>query len=221
MRRRARASRHRRGRPRVADRPGSPALLRYGTSPPADRLAIAHGPPLASSTRKPTTTGHSAISSAGSARPTADRPLLGRLHPPGAEPPHGRGERRARCLHAPDCAARPAVGGDLLLPVAPLGEMHGDAGGLAPSGPAPRPLRTRARPRSGCGDDCRRRAAQADAFVLALPAAESELLLGEPTPTLETSPIVSVHLQFDRQLLAPRSRPCSTVRHTGCSTADG
>jgi predicted NAD/FAD-dependent oxidoreductase len=41
----------------------------------------------------------------------------------------------------------------------------------------------------------------ADAIVLALPSAESARLLGEPEPALEPSPIVSVHLLFDRPLL--------------------
>ena len=37
----------------------------------------------------------------GSSQP-GDRPLLGRLHPSGAEPPLGRGERRTRDLHRQD-----------------------------------------------------------------------------------------------------------------------
>jgi uncharacterized protein with NAD-binding domain and iron-sulfur cluster len=41
-----------------------------------------------------------------------------------------------------------------------------------------------------------------DAFVLAVPPAESARLLGEPAPPLEDSPIVSVHLLFDRRILA-------------------
>jgi predicted NAD/FAD-dependent oxidoreductase len=41
----------------------------------------------------------------------------------------------------------------------------------------------------------------ADAIVVALPPAESARLLGEPEPALEPSPIVSVHLLFDRPLL--------------------
>lgn len=40
-------------------------------------------------------------------------------------------------------------------------------------------------------------------FVVALPPAEGARLLGEPDPGLEDSPIVSVHLQFDRELLGP------------------
>jgi hypothetical protein len=41
----------------------------------------------------------------------------------------------------------------------------------------------------------------ADAVVVAVPPRDSARLLGEPEPELEDSPIVSVHLWFDRQLL--------------------
>ena len=41
----------------------------------------------------------------------------------------------------------------------------------------------------------------ADAVVVAVPPSESARLLGEPEPALEDSPIVSVHLWFDRRLL--------------------
>jgi hypothetical protein len=41
----------------------------------------------------------------------------------------------------------------------------------------------------------------ADAFVLAVPPLECARLLDEPEPELGKSPIVSVHLWFDRQLL--------------------
>jgi squalene-associated FAD-dependent desaturase len=82
---------------------------------------------------------------------------------------------------------------DLLLPAAPLGEMHGGAAGA----------------------ELRRRGAQiflgsrvasledldADAVVLAVPASEGARLLGESTPELDDSPIVSVHLLFDRPVL--------------------
>ncbi len=40
-----------------------------------------------------------------------------------------------------------------------------------------------------------------DAFVVALPPRESAELLGEDDPGLEDSPIVSVHLLFDRRIL--------------------
>jgi predicted NAD/FAD-dependent oxidoreductase len=42
----------------------------------------------------------------------------------------------------------------------------------------------------------------ADAIVVAVPPRESARLLGEDAPALEDSPIVSVHLWFDRPLLA-------------------
>jgi hypothetical protein len=41
----------------------------------------------------------------------------------------------------------------------------------------------------------------ADAVVLAVPPDECARLLGDPEPTFEHSPIVSVHLLFDRRLL--------------------
>src|SRR5262249_24004601 len=41
----------------------------------------------------------------------------------------------------------------------------------------------------------------ADAIVVAVPPRESARLLGEEAPALEDSPIVSVHLLFDRPLL--------------------
>ena len=82
---------------------------------------------------------------------------------------------------------------DLLLPTAPLGELHGEAAGraLAQAGAA---VHTGARVESL--DEL-----QADAVVVALPHRQSARLLGEPEPALEDSPIVSVHLWFDRELL--------------------
>jgi squalene-associated FAD-dependent desaturase len=82
---------------------------------------------------------------------------------------------------------------DLLLPMAPLGELHGDAAGrtLEAAGAV---VHTGARVESL--DEL-----QADAVVVAVPPRESARLLGEPEPALEDSPIVSVHLWFDRTLL--------------------
>jgi squalene-associated FAD-dependent desaturase len=83
---------------------------------------------------------------------------------------------------------------DLLLPTAPLGEMHGNAAGaeLERRG-AEIALGTRV----ASLDDL-----AADAVVVALPPVESARLLGEPEPELEDSPIVSVHLLFDRPILS-------------------
>jgi squalene-associated FAD-dependent desaturase len=82
---------------------------------------------------------------------------------------------------------------DVLLPTAPLGEMHGGAVRAHLEGRGVE-VETNARV-----DDLDR--LDADAVVLAVPARESAQLLGEPEPPLEDSPIVSVHLLFDRPIL--------------------
>ena len=80
-----------------------------------------------------------------------------------------------------------------MLPAKPLGLMHGDAarrtleegGATVETGVRVDDL-----------DDL-----DADAIVVATPPAESARLLGEAEPELDPSPIVSVHLLFDRPLL--------------------
>jgi squalene-associated FAD-dependent desaturase len=81
----------------------------------------------------------------------------------------------------------------LLLPTRPLGEMHGAAAGRALEA-AGGSVQLDARVESLDKLD-------ADAVVVAVPPHESARLLGEPEPQLEDSPIVSVHLWFDRVLL--------------------
>jgi squalene-associated FAD-dependent desaturase len=80
---------------------------------------------------------------------------------------------------------------DLVLPRRPLGAMHGDAAGRLLGD------RVRLGERVESLDDL-----DADAVVVATPPRESARLLGGPEPELEDSPIVSVHLWFDRKLLA-------------------
>jgi hydroxysqualene dehydroxylase len=82
---------------------------------------------------------------------------------------------------------------DIVLPARPLGEMHGEAAGrvLEAAGAT---VETGARMEELDALD-------SDAVVLAVPPEEAARLLGEPAPELEHSPIVSVHLLFDRQLL--------------------
>jgi squalene-associated FAD-dependent desaturase len=82
---------------------------------------------------------------------------------------------------------------DLLLPTCPLGEMHGDAAGRALE-QAGASIHLGARVDSL--DELR-----ADAIVVAVPPRESARLFVEPEPQLDDSPIVSVHLWFDRVLL--------------------
>jgi len=82
---------------------------------------------------------------------------------------------------------------DLLLPLLPLGEMHGDAAGRALEAAGATVLL------NGRVESLDQLVA--DAIVVAVPPRESARLLGEPEPELEDSPIVSVHLWFDRALL--------------------
>ncbi len=81
---------------------------------------------------------------------------------------------------------------DLVLPVAPLGQMHGDAAAEALERAGGR-VQTAARV-----DDLAE--LDADAVILALPPEEAARLLGEDW-SFDYSPIVSVHLLFDRVIL--------------------
>jgi squalene-associated FAD-dependent desaturase len=99
----------------------------------------------------------------------------------------------------------PREASDLLLPTVPLGEMHGEAAARALEHAAAT-VRTRTRaaalePDAVVTGDGER--VEADGIVLALPALDAAALLGEPPPPLGDSPIVSVHLLFDRRLLEP------------------
>jgi hydroxysqualene dehydroxylase len=88
----------------------------------------------------------------------------------------------------------PRANSDLVLPTRPLGLMHGDAAGQALGAAGGATVHTDVR--VGSLDEI-----DADAIVVAVPPRESARLLGEPEPGLEDSPIVSVHLWFDRPLL--------------------
>ncbi len=88
----------------------------------------------------------------------------------------------------------PRASSDLILPTRPLGWMHGDAARrtLQSAGAS---VQTGARVDEL--DDL-----DVDAVVVATPPRETARLLGEPPPELEDSPIVSVHLLYDRELLS-------------------
>ena len=125
-----------------------------------------------------------------------DRPLLGRVHPAGAEPPDPRGRRRLRDLHRPDRAARrrPRV-----------------ATSCSRSSRSARCTATRPAARSATGSASTRgsRASTSSTptpSIVAVPPPEAARLLGQEPPALEDSPIVSVHLLFDRPILAHRAR---------------
>jgi squalene-associated FAD-dependent desaturase len=94
----------------------------------------------------------------------------------------------------------PRESSDLILPIRPLGAIHGDA--------ARRRLE-----KLGATVETSTRIddladVEAEAVVVALPPRESAQLLDEPEPALEESPIVSVHLLFDRRLL---TRPLAAL----------
>jgi squalene-associated FAD-dependent desaturase len=93
---------------------------------------------------------------------------------------------------------------DLVLPAAPLGDMHGAAAERELEALGAR-VKTNARvvqliPGAAILGDGDR--IPGDAFVVAVPPVESARLLDEPDPELGKSPIVSVHLLFDRPLLS-------------------
>jgi squalene-associated FAD-dependent desaturase len=81
---------------------------------------------------------------------------------------------------------------NLVLPTAPLGEMHGEAAGRALSSSGAQ-VRLGARV-----DDLSE--LDADGVILALPPDEASRLVGEDW-SVDYSPIVSVHLLFDRVIL--------------------
>jgi squalene-associated FAD-dependent desaturase len=86
----------------------------------------------------------------------------------------------------------PRGNADLILPTQPLGAMHGDAAERALVGAGAAIVTERV-------DSLEE--LDADAVIVAVPPRESARLLGEPESVLEESPIVSVHLWFDRKLL--------------------
>jgi len=84
----------------------------------------------------------------------------------------------------------PRGNSDLVLPLKPLGWMHGDAAGRVLG------ERVRLEAKVDSLDEL-----DADAIVVATPPRESARLLGDDAAPPDDSPIVSVHLWFDRQLL--------------------
>jgi squalene-associated FAD-dependent desaturase len=179
-----------RGR-RAVIAPSALALLRYRHVPPADRVRILRA--LARWGDAGGETFADALRARGQSQAAIDRFwdvfIRPALNLPSAE----------ASAEVGDFTVRTALLGarrdsDLLLPMAPLGELHGDAAGRALQ-QAGAVVRTGSRVERL--DDL-----DADAFVVALPPRESARLLGEPEPALEDSPIVSVHLWLDRELLS-------------------
>jgi squalene-associated FAD-dependent desaturase len=173
--------------------PSALALLRYGHVPLGDRLRILRA--LARWGDSHGTTFADALRARGQSQDAIDRFWDVFIRP-------ALNLRSAEAsAEAGDFTVRTALLGDrsdsdLLLPAKPLGEMHGEAAGraLREAGASVQPG---ARVESLDELD-------AEAVVVAVPQRESARLLGEPEPRLEDSPIVSVHLWFDRVLLPHR-----------------
>jgi squalene-associated FAD-dependent desaturase len=92
---------------------------------------------------------------------------------------------------------------DVILPLAPLGAMHGGAAGavLRERGAVVRTNTRAAVLERGAVVLADGHRLEAELAVVALPPQESARLLEEPDPGLEDSPIVSAHLLFDRPIL--------------------
>ncbi len=124
--------------------------------------------------------------------------------------------RPALNLRAEEASAAPAIftvqtallGGreasDVLLPIAPLGAMHGEAAGRA-AGAAGADVRTRRRVVGARGRtrSCSRTADGSRPTSSSSPCRprRAPRCSASPDPGLEDSPIVSVHLLFDRPIL--------------------
>jgi len=181
-------------------KPSLPALLAYGHLPAGDRLRI---PIVTARCRtakpRPRETFGALLRRLGASSAAIDRfwdvfvrPALN-LRADEADAESGLFVVRTALLG-------PRENSDVILPTRPLGAIHGEA--------ARRTLEQRGATvqtsvRVDDVDDV-----DADAVVIALPPRESAELLGEPVPPLEDSPIVSVHLVFDRRLL---TRPLAAL----------
>ena len=208
----ARAAGDRRARPRRGDLAVARSrCCATGTSPLGDRLRI-----LRALARWGDAARRDLRRRAAGARPVGagDRPLLGRVHPAGAEPAQRRGERGGRRLHGPDRAARRAgATPTCVLPTRPLGEMHGEA----------------ARPRARGG---RRHGRTTGARVESLDELDADAVVVAVPPARERTAArragAGARGLADRQrpplvrprAAAPRRSPrCSGAPRTGSSTA--
>ena len=174
-------------------RPSLPALLRYRQLPIRDRLRI----PLVTARcrgaqpREGETFG--ALLRRLGTRDVAVERFWDVFIRPALNLPADEADAGAGLFTVRTALLGPRAASDLILPAKPLGAMHGDAAGRA-LGQKGATIGTGHRVESLDELD-------AGAIVVALPPAESSRLLGDPEPRLAPSPIVSVHLLFDRALL--------------------
>jgi len=174
-------------------KPSLPALVGYGHLPLRDRLRI----PLVTARcrtakARPGETFGAVLRRLGASDAAVER-FWDVFIRPALNLPADEADAAAGLFTVRTALLGPRANADLVLPVEPLGAMHGDAAAAA-LGAAGASVATSERVESL--DDV-----DADAIVVAVPPRESARLLGEPEPRLEDSPIVSVHLWFDRVLL--------------------
>lgn len=183
------------------------ALLRYRHLPWRDRVAVAR---VAGGLRKVSTTGHERetfadlLAGCGQSRLAIER-FWDVFMRPALNLPSEEANAALALFTVRTALLGKRRASDLVLPVAPLGPMHGGAAGAA--------LRKAgAVVQLGARVEALERGAvrivggeriEADGFVLAVPPKESARLLEEPAHSLDDSPIVSVHLLFDRRILKP------------------
>jgi hydroxysqualene dehydroxylase len=170
--------------------PSLPALLRYAHLPLRDRVRI---PLVTARCRRaapqPGETFGSLLRRLGASDAAIER-FWDVFMRPALNLPSDEVDAEAGLFTVRTALLGPRASSDLVLPLKPLGSMHGEA--------AARVLgeRVRLEHRVESLDDL-----AADAIVVAVPPRESARLLGEAEPELEDSPIVSVHLWFDREIL--------------------
>jgi squalene-associated FAD-dependent desaturase len=174
----------------AAIKPSPLALLRYRHVPLADRLRILRA--LARWGDAGGTTFADALRARGQSERAIDR-FWDVFIRPALNLPAEEASAAAGSFTVETALLAGKRASDLVLPTRPLGEMHGEAAGRALEA-AGAVVRPGARVNALAELD-------AEAVVVAVPPAESARLFGEPEPDLGYSPIVSVHLLFDRQLL--------------------
>jgi squalene-associated FAD-dependent desaturase len=170
--------------------PSLRSLLRYGHLPPRDRVRI----PLVTARCRnaranPGETFGALLRRLGASDAAVDR-FWDVFIRPALNLPADEVDAEAGLFTVRTALLGPRANSDVILPTRPLGWMHGDAAGRVLGD------RIRLEQRVESLDEL-----DADAIVVAVPPRESARLLGEPEPALEDSPIVSVHLWFDRPLL--------------------
>jgi squalene-associated FAD-dependent desaturase len=172
-------------------KPSLPGLLSYAHVPPRDRLRIPFVTARCRGAKpRPDETFGSVLRRLGASDAAVDR-FWDVFIRPALNLRADEVDAEAGLFTVRTALLGPRGNADLVLPLKPLGWMHGDAAGRVLGD------RVRLEERVESLDDV-----DADAVVVAVPPHESARLLGEPDPGLEDSPIVSVHLWFDRPLLA-------------------